>query len=228
MRAHDFLSKAILGMLLVCAAASAEEKKIPIIDEGGIGKNWGIAAGTALAAPAYPAEYVAKKDEVCMTVGYLLNADGSVSDFGVLNSWSSNEPRRNKTQYWQAFASAASAALAQWHFLPKPGIANPQPVYTAATFLFAPTSVDALKQHCAIASLPHHIAMLRRDRRVLRRMADDDVFSRLELDTTREMRYRNEQASRLEKRDQEFYNNSQRNTGGGQAPQTPQPPSGNK
>lgn len=203
MRVHAFCASVLLALQL-CAPVSAEEKKIPIVNEGKIGENWGIAAGTTLAAPVYPAEYAASKAEVCVTVGYLLNADGSVSDFGVLNSWSSDEPRHDKSRYWQAFANAASSALSQWRFLPKPGITDPQPVYTAATFLFAPSSVDELSRHCAIASLPHHIAKLRRDRRVLRRMADNDIFSRLELDATRELRYRGEQADRMERRDQNF------------------------
>lgn len=178
------------GLLLAfatCFSAQAVEKKIPVVNESQIGDWWGISAGSGLVAPAYPAAYVNGKAEVCMAVGYLLNADGTTSNFGVLKSWSAAEPKRGRDAYWQAFANEAASALSQWRFVPKPGSGDPQQVYTVATFLFAPADAGELAKHCAIPSLVEHIVALGGNSRVRLRMSGSDIFSRLDVSPSKEL-----------------------------------------
>ena len=192
------LRAAIFWLLMpACLAASAGENRIPIVNENRIGDWWGIPAGSRLAPPAYPARYADDRAQVCMAVGYLLNADGTTSDLGVLKSWSAAEPRRGRDKYWQAFADEAAAALLQWRFVPKPG-EQPRSVYTVATFLFAPSDADELARHCAIPSLVQHIVALGENDQVRLRMSGSDIFNRLDVSPSMELiRYSNKSGAQL-------------------------------
>lgn len=183
----------LLGMLMlsVCTVVQAEDK-IRVVNEGGIRDAWALAPGAMLPVPAYPAAYAADQGETCVAIGYLLNADGSTSDFALLKSWSASEPKRDRDAFWSAFANDASNALARWKFVPRPEVASPEPVYTVATFLFASKNAAELRKRCAIPSLAFRIVELRQSGKVRRRMSGFQVFDRLAIDPALEQRY-NEQ-----------------------------------
>lgn len=178
----------LLGATLSMSVYAAE--KIQIVNEGGIGESWALPAGGRLAVPSYPGQYAEHQAEVCVAVGFLLNENGTASDFSLLKSWSASEPKRGADEYWAAFAGAAAEALAQWQFVPKPGIATIKPIYTAVTFLFAPSEPRELRKRCAIPQLAERIFELHQDGRARRRMAKNDIFKRLELDPVLEERNR--------------------------------------
>lgn len=97
---------------------------------------------------------------MCVGIGYKLNADGTTSDFTLLQAWSDNQPRQSRSEYWQAFAGAASNAVAQWKFIPREGVFTPSPAYTVATFVFSDGAMEATREKCKIPSLSQHIAGL--------------------------------------------------------------------
>jgi len=168
----------VLAGLLAAAAPAFAAQPIAVANEGGIRDRWMLAPGVALATPAYPQAYVRRNDEVCVAVGYLLNPDGTTSDYALLRAWTSAGADEPEPGYWSAFAEAAGDALRQWRFQPRPEVAAPQPVYTVGTFVFGMRSGAAtLRQRCAI---PNLVLRLRELRAAARRPGG--ILSRLDLD----------------------------------------------
>lgn len=186
-------SLCVLLMLASAASVAQTQDKIRVVNEGGISHAWTLPPGSKLAVPAYPVEYADNQAEVCVAIGYLLNADGNTSDFALLKSWSAREPRQKREAYWGAFARAASTALSQWRFIPKPDVAVPRQVYTVATFVFASPNLRETSKRCAIPNLGQRLVELRHDNRARRRMSAVDVFDRLDLDPALEAHYLNNQ-----------------------------------
>ena len=157
-----------LGVLLVLADAGAADK-VAIVNEGGIRDKWMLADGVKLASPGYPQSQSTTGDDVCVSIGYRIEKDGSLQDFTLLKGWSSargehasNAPKADDA-YWMDFSQAAATALVQWRFKPRPEIASPEPVYTTASFRFSGKgAVDpgTLISHCRIADLPTLVADL--------------------------------------------------------------------
>jgi len=191
---HEIIVRRLLAGLFalsVCMTVQAQDK-IRVVDEGGIRDAWALAPGATLPVPAYPAAYAAEQAETCVAIGYLLNADGTTSDFALLKAWSAAEPRREREAFWSAFANDASSALARWRFVPRPEVASPVPVYTVATFLFASSNAMELRNRCAIPRLAFRILELRQSGKARRRMGGSEIFSRLVIDPALEQRF-NEQ-----------------------------------
>lgn len=191
----------ILAAMIAVALPALAADKIRISDEGKL-DQWALVPGTQL-MPPYPEEYASHPEEVCLVVGYLVNADGTTSDFSLLKSWTSGSNSRTRNKFWADFADLASRALAQWHYAPKGG-SSAAPVYTAATFVFGnPQAAAATKENCAISDLTKRLVELRYDSRANRQMAGG-VFSRLDIDPSLERRYRMESAQHREGRNAEM------------------------
>ena len=187
---------ALLGLAVVVNASAAD--KIRIVNEGGIRDAWTLAPGAKLPVPASPKAYEADRAEACVAIGYLLNEDGTTSDFAMLDAWSAAEPKRDRDAYWATFAQDASNALAHWKFVPRPEVSSPKAVYTVATFLFAASNPGELRKHCAIPNLALHLVEMRHDRKLSRRMSGQDIFGRLDIDPALENRYREMERQRSE------------------------------
>lgn len=181
-----------LVLLLTASGQAAAAEKIRVVNEGGIRDAWTLAPGAKLPVPAYPVEYAASQAEACVAIGYLLNPDGSTSDFALLKSWSASEPMQGRDAYWTAFANAASGALARWHFQPRPEVSSPRAVYTVATFVFASANVQETRKRCGIPNLAMRIVELRQNTKARRRMSSNMLFDQLDIDPSLEARYRDE------------------------------------
>src|SRR5690606_6417939 len=175
-----------LVLLVILAWPAMAQDLIPVANEGAINDKWGIAAGTSLAMPRYPAEYAEAPRATCLSIGYLVNADGTTSDFALLNTWVDGKRRPDK--YWESFANAAVQAMSQWRYLPLPAVKSPEPVYTAATFVFSAPDPVATRERCQIANLPRHLRDMQIDQRTARMMQRVKIFSRLDIDPTYETR----------------------------------------
>jgi hypothetical protein len=181
----------VFFVVAINAPNARAEDKIPVANEGGIGKTWILPPGSKLAGLAYPPEYRDHQEEVCLAIGYLINPDGHTSDLTLLKSWSSGEPKRDRDRYWGAFAGVASAELSKWHFVPKSEVGVPNAVYTVATFVFASPSVLESSKRCEIPNLSQQILGLMQNTRLRRRMTSTGVFTRLDLDRMMVPRYQN-------------------------------------
>jgi len=153
-------TKSLMGVLvaaLVIAGAASAVERERIANEGKIGDKWMLADGAPLVVATYPAQFASRGDDVCLALGYRIQADGTTSDFAVLKQWSSakseDEPA---TGYWQAFAQAGADAVAQWRFKPRPEVTRPVVTYTVATVAFtgAPTNENhEFADRCRIEDL---------------------------------------------------------------------------
>lgn len=175
------------GGLLLCTTCAVHAADIRVVNEGGIRDEWTLPPGYKLAMPAYPADYASQPAEACVAVGYLINPDGTTSDFALLKSWTSAEvPNKSSQDYWSAFAQASAQALQQWRFQSRPDVTMPRPAYTVATMMFAPASAD-LRGRCAIPDLAARLRELRQGNNTRRKMGLG-IFDRLELDRFRQQR----------------------------------------
>lgn len=190
----------ILAAMIAVALPALAADKIKISDEGKL-DQWSLVPGSQL-MPPYPEAYASKPEEVCLVVGYLVNADGRTSDFALLKSWTSGSNSRTRNKFWADFADLASRALSQWQYTPKG--ASAAPVYTAATFVFgSPQAAAATKKNCDISDLTKRLVELRYDSRANRQMAGG-IFSRLDIDPSLERRYRIEGTQHREGRNAEM------------------------
>ncbi|MGN6113310.1 MAG: hypothetical protein ACTHOC_09975 [Luteimonas sp.] len=184
MRARTWLIAALAAAALPAIAA---DNRIRIADEGKIGDEWSLVPATQL-MPPYPEAYARDPEEVCLVVGYLVNADGSTSDFSLLKSWTSGSNSRARKDFWADFADMSSRALAQWRYAPQG--AGSKPVYTAATFVFgAPANAADTKTHCEVSDLTQRLVELRYDPRSSRLMKRG-IYSQLAIDPGVEERFR--------------------------------------
>ncbi len=196
MRARTLLILALVAAALPAFAAD----RIRIADEGRIGDEWTLVPATQL-MPPYPDAYAKAPEQVCLVVGYLVNPDGTTSDFSLLKSWTSGSNSSSRKDFWSAFADLSSRALAQWRYAPKDPAAA-KPVYTAATFVFGtPDAAAATKQHCEISNLTERLAELRYNGRAGRMMARG-IYARLDIDPGVEERMRQRSVTWKEESDQ--------------------------
>jgi hypothetical protein len=180
-------ARILLAALIAAALPVAAANKIKITDEGKL-DQWSLVPGTQL-MPPYPEAYARNPEEVCLVVGYLVNADGTTSDFSLLKSWASGSNSRSRKTFWAEFGDLASRALAQWRYAPRDA-ASVEPEYTAATFVFGtPQAAMATKEHCVMPSLAKRLLELRYDARASRHMSGG-VFSRLDIDPEGDERLR--------------------------------------
>lgn len=216
-------------MLVVAAMAAATfpvmaSDRIPVLNQGAIDAQWTIVPGTQL-MPPYPDSYAKDPEEVCMVVGYLVNADGTTSDFALLKSWASGGSSRARSKLWAEFADLSSRALAQWRYTPKDP-ASALPVYTATTFVFGnQANALATQEHCAVPDVAQRLVELRYDPRAGRMMAGG-VYARLDIDPKLEERYRQQDIANRERLDEQRTARALQNEREANPP--PPPPSGGK
>lgn len=145
-----------LALVALFALPAIAADKYKIVNEGGIRDDWAAADGAKFTAPGYPAAFASRGDDVCLAMGYAIQADGTTKDFAIIKAWSNSrgedEPEKG---FWQAFEQAGAAALSEWRFKPRV-IESPVPTYTVATLTFqGKGSVPAkeLRARCAINDL---------------------------------------------------------------------------
>ena len=166
-----------LGGLLAASSAFAEDG-IRVVNEGGIRDKWMLKEGVPLTVPSYPVHLAKRGDEVCVALGYLVNPDGTLSDFAMLKSWTSAGSDEPEDGYWSAFAEAAGDALKQWRFQPRPEVAHAEPVYTVGTFVFGSQGGAAAREHCKI---PNLVVLLRDLEHSTTHRRAPEILSRLDL-----------------------------------------------
>lgn len=156
------ISSLLLGLGLAVVADVLAADRVTVLSEGSASGFWRPASASSQPQPPYPASLADKSEDVCVSLGYMLNADGTTSDLALLTSWGSKEPKGGAdSARYQPFTQYAAATLKQWRFVPVDGgHASIKQVYTAATFAFttnAATDREQLRAHCVIANLPEFI-----------------------------------------------------------------------
>ncbi len=150
-------SKALLSVGLTACLASVFAADQPrIVDEGKL-KERDVTSDGPFAAPGTPASLARQGDDVCLTLGYRIDSDGTTSNYGVLKSWSSSSgEERPKGTYWDDVINASAAAVSKWKFKSASGAKAMSPVYTAVTFSFSGRgnmTPDSLRGNCRVSDL---------------------------------------------------------------------------
>lgn len=153
--------------------ANAGNRNARIVEEGQLGKTHMLMPGTTLEAPGYPAAYADSRDNVCVALGYTVNADGTTGDFVLLDTWSDGSLRAETSpSYWTTFAQASATAVSQWRFQPREQ-SMAEPVRTVATLTFRGAGkLPDLAARCQVKDLTAHY---RNSRAVRDRLVTSDV-----------------------------------------------------
>jgi hypothetical protein len=146
----------LVATLLVATAASAG--RVTIVSESELGKRWSQTPESARFVAGYPAAVANKSQDVCINLGFMINEDGSTSNYTLMQAWSSATPdaeafKRNS----EPFVQNAAATVQRWHFAPTD---KPHAVYTSATMAFrgGQASEEEVRAHCRIADLERFVA----------------------------------------------------------------------
>lgn len=146
---------ATLTATTICLAAFP----VKVVDEGKL-PEFGVTSDSTFAAPGFPASLASRGDNICVTIGYKIQSDGSTTDFGVLKSWSStSEEERPEGSYWDDVINVTGSAVSNWKFRKADG-SKLAPLYTAATFSFRgtdPMEPSQLRAKCHISDLTAHL-----------------------------------------------------------------------
>jgi len=154
-RLRLFALVAALSPGLAFAAAAAT----PRVVSGDDLERWWRPLPEASAPPAYPVATAGQAPQACVSLGFVIGADGSTSTPVELESWREGSAARPPRAQIEAFVQAAARALSKWKFAPA---GRARPVFTSATFAFDPRgdAGDALAERCRIHDLPRHLRKL--------------------------------------------------------------------
>lgn len=151
-----------VGALLAAVCASAASR-VGIVSEHTLAETWIPAPDAPRVVPGYPASASESTGDVCVNIGFMIEADGKTSNFAELRSWSSATPdAAPPAKLAQPFVQSAAAAVSMWRFVPTKGKARP--VYTSASFAFDRSrtqAAEAIRAHCRIEDLAGLIAHAR-------------------------------------------------------------------
>ncbi len=175
----------LLPALLVLALVSAAQAKAPgkanadqpaTVSESDAANFW--QPKSPMNEPALPVSAPDASEDVCVSLGYQVKADGSTSDYALLRSWGSKHPRGiPDSAAYSIYSRTAVAATMQRSFTavaPAAGASTagaptdvqPKAIFTATTFAFpaqAGGDRSAVRAHCAIADLPDFIRRAQED-----------------------------------------------------------------
>jgi len=184
MKPKTVLAACLAASAVVAGVASAQAlfkaEETIVANEGKIGSRWKLAEGATLATPAYPAQFATRGDHVCLAMGYMINPDGSTSDFAVLRQWNSSSGKDEPVEgYWQSFAQSGADALSQWRFQPREDAGAVRPTYTVATLAFTGTQAAPadIRGQCRITDLAATVQE-RKSEAYLRRSRDRAALDR--------------------------------------------------
>ena len=155
-----------LPLLLLAAAAAtapAADERLLVLSEGKADRYWTLQDD--FPAPAYPPGVTPDTGDVCVAIGYRLDADGVPFDFVGLKRWSAPAKGTQDPHRLDIFEQTAVSTLQRRKFVPAAGTAAHR-VVTATTFAFAasPGSDTArLRKHCEIPNLQRFIYQAQRD-----------------------------------------------------------------
>jgi hypothetical protein len=151
---------ALVAFGLVTGAVAAD--KVRIADHDKIQKDWVPAANSPLMQAPYPQSVTDRSRDICVSLGYQINRDGTTSDFGVLRVWSSENPDvYGSADALQPFTQSAAAAVSTWKYEATPTAASNRVVYTSASVPFVGsrgTPVEQVRARCEITDLREFIA----------------------------------------------------------------------
>ena len=164
-----FPGKAVAAAMFAAFITSAGAAEVvKVVPEGGLAGDWMVRPGTEVGAPGYPQAFANRGEDVCVAMGYRVQADGTTSNYVLLRGWNSSRREIEPVaDYWDTFGRASVGAIQKWRFDPKPG-SQPgaqAPVDTVAVMTFhgdASNPTADLRSRCAVPDVVARMKYVRR------------------------------------------------------------------
>src|SRR5436190_9904434 len=119
-----------VAAIAVFASGTVGAGRIDIVSEAQAAQAWKPDPGQQQFVAGYPDAATDKSRDVCVSIGYLINADGSTSNFTQMKAWGSGSADGSlKSAEAQPYVQLAAAVVSRWKFVP---VARPHQIYTAA------------------------------------------------------------------------------------------------
>jgi len=152
--------------LRYCAAAMAVlatglslADRIDIVSEAQANKLWLPDPNARQFVAGYPESEPDKARDVCVSIGYLIGADGRTSNFTEMKSWTNaTQDGALKQEEAAPYVQVAALVVSQWKFVP---VGKPHSIYTSASFAFDGSKKlgePAILGNCRIDDLPTFVA----------------------------------------------------------------------
>ena len=142
----------------VAFATAASAGRVGIVSEHELAKNWTLTPETAVFVAGYPAAAADKSAEVCVNLGFMIQPDGSTSDYTLMKAWSSTtSDKAELARLADPFVQNAAAAVQRWKFVPT---GKPRQMYTSTTvgFRSGQANPEEVRARCRIDDLERFVA----------------------------------------------------------------------
>jgi hypothetical protein len=183
----------LLFMLVLAASPASAAKKTQFVSEADLPSSWVLAPGVRPVVAGYPSGDGPRRD-VCVSIGYVIGADGTPSEFTFLKAWDASQPAANLgVESVPTFARMGSAVLGMRRYAPAQSASSPRPVFTAASFGFAGSGAlpePEIRAHCQIDDLETFVTEHRQDD------YKRGTMNKANLDRVLQQRSRNDEALR--------------------------------
>jgi len=157
----------VSALVFVAVAGGVQAaEKLHIVNEGNLPEIWSPAGAQPLSIVDYPATLADQSTDVCVSLAYLIGADGRVrpESLGVLRLWASDgRGEEAQDESLEPYVQAAASKLLQQRYSPT-GAA--QEVYTSISLAFVgsrASSVDSVQSRCHVPYLRTFISLATRD-----------------------------------------------------------------
>ena len=162
------------GAFLAAAAALASGR-ITIVSEHEAAQSWTPAPGPRIVA-GYPKSAADPGQDVCVTIGYLIDKEGKTSNFVAMKSWSSAADKGKAAEAaLEPYVQSAAATVSLWKFAP---VGKVRQIYTSSSFAFAGSKAlaeEEIRTRCRIEDLPAFVAAAHRDSRDRRILGEQNA-----------------------------------------------------
>ena len=157
------------------ATAALASGRITIVSERDAAQSWTATPETARYVAGIPKNAPDPGQDVCVTIGYLIDNEGKTSNFVEMKSWSSKagELKAGNAEVGP-YVQVAAATVSLRRFTP---VGKARQVYTSASFAF-PGSKSLpeadIQARCRIDDLPAFVAAADRANKDRRRAVSDE------------------------------------------------------
>lgn len=128
---------ALAGATLALSFAVAHAAEgFAVLGADQLGQYWVHAPQNEM-LPRLPSVHEPGPDQVCLAMGFSIDAKGRATGAKPLTRYSSTELSKQTTRYWRQFDKSAVTLVNSWRFSPAPTAVKPQPAYTVAYLVFA-------------------------------------------------------------------------------------------
>lgn len=128
--------------------ALADEASFLLLETGDPNPPWKTVGRPRV--PGYPSALLGSleqvREEACLTIGYIVRGDGTVSDARVLAATHTSRSAMTR----RAFESQALKAVKRWRYEPGPGNADRVPAVAQATVDFSIMGSPNLRSGCQV------------------------------------------------------------------------------